>query len=480
MEKPTTNPSKAIEFTEYIPAKTKVAFGTIGAGVALLSGIGLGSAITFFYNIKLGLSEELVTLAWLIFGIWNALNDPLFGIFEENTKTKIGRRIPYIRYGAPLFALTFIFCWFPIFTSSEMGLFWNLLLVLFLFDSTYTMIGLITYTLPAEMCLTQKGRADFSLYSIYFGAVGMIVAMALPMILLTGETADLDPMFKPIMIIVAIISCVIMIWGSYHITENKYAMHEPTLGFFQSIKETFKNKAFLIFEANNFFYEIGWTIIIGMLTYYVNFVLKLSGFMASVPLLAVFLMVFIFIGPANKMLSKYNLKTLYMFGLLVAAFGFLLLYFSGDNMVFSFISLAVIGIGFSPITLAGPPLMHDIIDYDEILTGKRRETTYAGVNALITKPSISIANALFLMLIKASGFDNTLTLQSEQTQNGILLAFSFIPFISLLLAAFFIYFFPLVGEKWQKQKLELNVIHQQKEIAYLEQLKEEHPEEFSQ
>ncbi|MHA1674265.1 MAG: MFS transporter [Promethearchaeota archaeon] len=478
MEKSIQNPSKSSEFTEIIPAKKKVAFGTIGAGVALLSGIGLGSAITFFYNIKLGLSEELVTLAWLIFGIWNAINDPLFGIFEERTKTKIGRRIPYIRYGAPLFALTFVFCWFPIFTT-EMGLFWNLLLVLFLFDSTYTMIGLITYTLPAEMCLTQKGRASFSLYSIYFGAVGMIVAMALPMILLTGETAELDPMFKPLMVIIALISCVLMIWGSYHITENKYAMQEPTLGFFQSIKETFKNKAFLIFEANNFFYEIAWTIIIGMLTYYVNFVLKLSGFMATVPLLAVFLMVFIFIAPTNKLLEKYNLKKLYIGGLVIAALGFLMLYFSGTNLVFSFISLAVIGIGFSPITLTGPPLMQDIIDYDEVLTGKRRETTYAGVNALITKPSISIANALFLMLIKASGFDNSVMIQSEPAQNGILLAFCFIPIISLLLAAFFVYFFPLAGKDWQKQKMELNAIHQQKEIDYLEQLKGEHPEEFS-
>ncbi len=479
MDQITTNPSEAYEFTEVIPKKTKIAFGTIGAGVGMLSGIGLGSAITFFYNIKLGLSEELVTLAWLIFGIWNALNDPLFGIFEERTKTKIGRRIPYIRYGAPIFALTFIFCWFPIFTSSEMGLFWNLLLVLFLFDSTYTMIGLITYTLPAEMCITQKGRASFSLYSIIFGAIGMLVSMVLPMVLLTGETTDLNPMFKPAMIIVAFISCVIMIWGSYHITENKYAMHEPTLGFFQSIKSTFKNKAFLIFEANNFFYEIAWTIVIGMLTYYVQFVLGFTGFMATVPLLAVFLMVFIFIGPTNKLLTKYNLKKLYISGLLIASLGFLMLFFSGTNPVFSFISLAVIGIGFSPITLTGPPLMHDIIDYDEILTGKRRETTYAGVNALITKPSISIANALFLMLIKASGFDNSLTVQSEPAQKGILMAFSLIPFISLLLATFFVYFFPLSGKEWQKQKMELNAIHQQKEIDYLEQLKGEHPEEFS-
>ncbi|TFH26875.1 MAG: MFS transporter, partial [Promethearchaeota archaeon] len=432
MEESTLNRSGVSEYHEHVPTKTKVAFGTIGAGVTMLSGIGLGAAITFFYNIKLGLSEELTALAWLIFGIWNAINDPLFGILEEKTKTKIGRRIPYIRYGAPVFALTFIFCWYPIFKSSEMGLFWNLLLVLFLFDSTFTMIGLITYKLPAEMCITQEVRASFSLYNVYFGAVGMLVSMVLPMILLTSDenTTDLNPMFKPAMIIVALIACGIMIWGSFYITENKYAMHEPTLGFFQSIKATFKNKPFLIFEANNFFYQIGWTIVIGMLTYYVQFVLGLSGFMAMVPLLVIFLTVFIFIIPANKLVTKYNLKALYLAGLLVAAGGFALLFFAGTSLLLSFICLGLIGIGFSPVTLTESPLMQDIIDYDEILTGKRRETTYAGVNALLTKPSISIANALFLMIIKAYDFDNQLTTQSPTAQNGILLAFCFIPLIS--------------------------------------------------
>ncbi len=80
-----------------IPVKTKWAFGLIGAASAALQGTVFGS-ITFFYNIKLGLGMGLIGTVWLIFGIWNAINDPIFGILEERTKTKIGRRIPYIRY----------------------------------------------------------------------------------------------------------------------------------------------------------------------------------------------------------------------------------------------------------------------------------------------------------------------------------------------------------------------------------------------
>ncbi|MCK4280771.1 MAG: MFS transporter [Candidatus Lokiarchaeota archaeon] len=53
--------------------------------------------ITFYYNINLGLDTGLITFVWLIFTVWNALNDPLFAVFQERfISKKYGRRIPYI------------------------------------------------------------------------------------------------------------------------------------------------------------------------------------------------------------------------------------------------------------------------------------------------------------------------------------------------------------------------------------------------
>ncbi|TFG31244.1 hypothetical protein EU527_12995, partial [Candidatus Thorarchaeota archaeon] len=130
-------------FDERLPVKSKLAFGLSQASMNILQMIALGSAITFYYNIKLGLSEELVSLAWLIFAFWNAINDPLFGILQERINTEMGRRIPVLRFGALFYALTFIISWFPFMGDTQMGLFWNLLLVLFLFDSMFTMLGLV-------------------------------------------------------------------------------------------------------------------------------------------------------------------------------------------------------------------------------------------------------------------------------------------------------------------------------------------------
>jgi GPH family glycoside/pentoside/hexuronide:cation symporter len=150
-------------FDERLPLKSKIAYGLSQASTNLLFSIALGSAITFYYNIKLGLDEELIALAWLLFAGWNAINDPLFGILQERIDTDIGRRIPVLRFGAPLYTLTFIICWFPFIGNTQIALFWSLMLVLFLFDSMFTMIGLVETALPAEMCITQEARSNLAL-----------------------------------------------------------------------------------------------------------------------------------------------------------------------------------------------------------------------------------------------------------------------------------------------------------------------------
>ncbi|MFW9804958.1 MAG: MFS transporter [Candidatus Thorarchaeota archaeon] len=97
-----------VAFDERLPLRSRFAFGLSQASINILQVIALGSAITFFYNVKLGLSEELVSLAWLLFAAWNAVNDPLFGILQERIDMDIGRRIPVLRFGALVYATAFL------------------------------------------------------------------------------------------------------------------------------------------------------------------------------------------------------------------------------------------------------------------------------------------------------------------------------------------------------------------------------------
>jgi GPH family glycoside/pentoside/hexuronide:cation symporter len=247
------------------------------------------------------------------------INDPLFGFLEDHTKSeKYGRRIPYIRFGAPIYGILFIFCWIPIVDlNNQAALFFNLILVLFLFDTMFTILGLINYTLPAEMVITAKERANLMLVSNIITFFANIIAFILPLVLLTGNNSPEAPMvFLTVMIFVGIISAILLFISSFYLKENKYTQMEDTLPVFKGIKETFKNEPFLIFEVSIFSFTITQTILTTAIFYYVQYVLMLTGILATIPLMLVFIMIFTFLVIFNRLVGKYGVKKTFILTLL--------------------------------------------------------------------------------------------------------------------------------------------------------------------
>jgi GPH family glycoside/pentoside/hexuronide:cation symporter len=181
-------------------------------------------------------------------------------------------------------------------------------------------------------------------------------------------------------------------------------------------------------------------------------------------------MIFAFLVVYNKLIGKWGVKKTFIFALLWTGLSFLLVFFIGWTLSFAMIGFVLIGIGISGFLLTNQVVIADIVDYDEIRTGKRRETTYSGINALITKPAISIANWMFLLIIDGYGFVETQTIQDLPAQFGIMLGFSLIPSIFLIFGALVMFYYSLDGPHWLAQKDEIIRIHEEKERIYLEYL----------
>ncbi|MHA1110143.1 MAG: MFS transporter [Promethearchaeota archaeon] len=468
---------------EKLPIITKVAYGVAYIGNSSLSQLALGGAVSFFYSTKMGLESNWIALAWLIFSFWNAINDPLIGIIQDKTKSRWGRRVPYLRFGAPFYSLAFIMMWFPFGSASQQGLlFTSFLINLFIFDTLYSMIGLITYGLAAEMCVTTKCRSNLIIWGSLLGAVGSIVALVIPMILLT-ETG-VHPAFRPTMIGLAGFSMICLIWSSFYIKENKYTQREETLSFIKSITESFRNKPFLVFEGAVFLLTIAQTILFTGLYYFINYILVLKGIMASLPLASIYIVSLFALFIWNYINRKIGLKKSFIISLGIGAVAGILSFFAGQNFWFSLITLSIFGFGISGSGLFTGQINADCIDYDELRTAKRRETSYSGVNALITKPAISIANAVFFYIIEAFGFPHSIEsipnyVATESVKTGILIGFTLIPAIMFVGAMLIMIFYPLDGSDWDNKKKLVQEIHLKKEEEYLEFLKNEHVKKSS-
>ncbi|TFF85427.1 MAG: hypothetical protein EU551_04065 [Promethearchaeota archaeon] len=115
-----TNPnasSDQVEYKDNVPLKAKFGYGFANAANAIMSLIGLGTIDVFYIKVY-GANPSLLAWSWIFFIAWNMINDPLIGIIQDRTKTRWGRRIPYLRFGALPYTLSFILIWFPFMQSA--------------------------------------------------------------------------------------------------------------------------------------------------------------------------------------------------------------------------------------------------------------------------------------------------------------------------------------------------------------------------
>jgi GPH family glycoside/pentoside/hexuronide:cation symporter len=171
------------------------------------------------------------------------------------------------------------------------------------------------------------------------------------------------------------------------------------------------------------------------------------------------------------MIPKWHPKKTLFINLAIVSIGLACLFIVGRNAFLSAIPYFFIGVGFVGGMITVPVILGDAIDNDELITGKRREAVYGGVNALVSKPAISIANWIFLLTLSSFGFDANKQSQTEMALLGVLVAIGAVPAILIGISAIVLYlFYPLDGPKWRIKKKYIMELHEKKEKEYVQKL----------
>ena len=442
---------------ERVPLSGKVWLSFADCMCGTLNGLLTGGGMTYFFTKYMGLKEELASVVWIVFAIWNAFNDPLFGYISDRTRSKLGRRIPYIRYGSLFYAAIFVATWFrwPL-GGSQTVLFVQMFVTLFLFDTFYTAIATSLYVMPYTMAVSNKARSGIFLWKIGFS----LISLSVPLVvfpLIKPEVGENPLRFQLIMTAVGVCSFLVIFFSTFFYSEKVRDESEETMGLFRSVAECFKNRSFVVFEVLSFTVIFIQTILMqGVIYYFDEFDTPMPLAYGALGLGAVAgILLWI------RMLRPWGVRKCVLIMCVSFACGAVAMCVFGSVMPVALAVFFLTGVGFAGGMYLVPIMNGDVIDYDELKTGARREGIYAGVNSLITKPAISLANAAFVMIAKAFGYDMTLAagLQNRTAKHGILVAWMAIPALLLILSAVCMRFYPLYGSRWDAQKADIALKH---------------------
>jgi GPH family glycoside/pentoside/hexuronide:cation symporter len=415
--------------------------------------------------------------------VWNAINDPLIGYLGDNTRTKFGRRMPWLMVATPLISISFFFMFFPpmldpTLVSSQWIYFIWLLIFLLIYDTFYTIIGITQKGLVAELSILPEERASSTFYWSIGTLFGQVTTFVLPFLFIVNQdpyTQNL-PVIQTLVIIFAVLGTIFLSFMSFGINERKEFVfaEKKKMEFFESIKYTIKNKSFLIYTLFSFALVYISASIYSQISFFVQDVLQISGsnILSSLPIL-------IFIGasligyPIGMFFnSKFGGKRaiIYLSSLVISGLIFLTFSF---NLLMSNLALLIIGLGYSGMGLISPILMADIIDKDELNTGYRREGAYYGSNNLFTKPAQSVAAAVTSLVFILTGYDQFKTSQTLLAQFGIKLNIGLIPAIIILIGILILLKFPIDGstKKYEEMKKKVEKLHDKKLEKYKESIK---------
>jgi GPH family glycoside/pentoside/hexuronide:cation symporter len=466
------------KFKIKLSIKTKFAIG--GIGFNLSAGMFAAWLMNFYIKV-IRIDPLLWGLAWILYIVWNAINDPLIGYFGDRTRTKLGRRMPWLIIATPAISIAYLLLFFPpnldpsLMSSQWISFFW-LLFTLLMYDTFYTVIGIMQQALVTELSILSEERANTGLFWAVGTLLGQVITFIVPFFLIVNEDPYSQnlPIFQFLVVIFTIIGFLTLAVMSFTIKEKKEFMYaeKVKMNFGESIKYTLKNKGFIIYTAFTFMLVYISSAIYSQVSFFVQDVLSVSAenILSSLPIF-----VFIFASLIGYPIGiyfnkKYGGKTASIYLSLIAIGGLILLTFVSD-FISSNILLFLIGIGYAGVMLLAPILMMDLIDEDELQTNFRREGAYFGSTSLFTKPAQSIAAALTGLILVLTDYNQEAVVQSELAKFGIKLNIGLIPAIFLIIGIIILFNFPIDGStaEYKEMKKRLELLHDKKLESYLNQ-----------
>jgi len=462
------------EKSQKVPLGKRIAFaiGEVGDNTAMQT---FSFLIFTFYFAIVGVEVLWITTGFIIWSLWNSINDPLIGYLSDRTKSKWGRRIPWMAIATIPLAIVMILLFTPPIALNQPNVnFAYFIIILMAFDTTYTMFNLNYNAVFSEMYVTMEERSSTGKIRISFVMVALIFAFLLPTLIIENilgvdpVTLAPDPNTLGQYQLTGIIAAIIIVISYFIVL--KFGVKEPkhiskdadtAMSFTKTIKTTFKNKSFLWFLIPT----LGTWIVINILPtlapLFMTHALNLDTDLIGILLAVEFIVAAISTPLWEKIRVKKGARMTGLIGILVWIFPVILFAFSIN------VEMAIIVQIFNGIGLGGALYFYDqciaeIIDEDEIAHGTRRSGIYYAVLNFFIRFSAVINFFLIGVVFTTTNWYDYDPNPDVNTIFGLQILMGIYPAIVLGLSLVGMYFYPIKGQRLAENRRKLAELHEMK------------------
>jgi GPH family glycoside/pentoside/hexuronide:cation symporter len=460
---------------EKIPILQKAAFGAGHLANNLMPGA-LG-VFSFFLLTAFGMDPFLAGLLGGLPRIFDAITDPIMGYISDNTKSRYGRRRPYIFIGAILTGLLFILLWQLDPEQTQMYNFWYFLLFSMVYIAANTMFSTPLIGLGYEMTSDYNERTRLMGFS---QTIGQIAWMVVPWFWVIIANPDLfDTQADGVHQLAVVVGALCMFLGIMPALfckeiDQASLTNRADLNFrsiFRNLKDLLnnmilisRNKPFLRLCGATFLVFNGFQMVASFSYFIIVFYMFTGDYGSAGTWPAWFSTVsavttaFLIIPVVTWMSTNWGKRNAFIVATILSIIGYALKWwgFSPENPWLMFMPIPLMVFGIAGLFTLMMSMTADVCDLDELNNGMpRKEATFGAIYWWMVKLGQGIALVLGGLVLQLVGFDQNVAVQTTETLTNLRLADIFIPAITAGLAIWVMWGYDLTEEKAVEIKNEL-------------------------